>query len=1389
MKRLLLLLALFISTHSGLAYHNPDPPLNVNKKNQTNFRSSCEPPRSQKDIAVNTIRARLTSGGDMWWDGQNAGLIIPNVKPGETGVAAIFAAGVWMGGVDEGGNLKLAAQTYGRPLSTDFWPGPLSPLLDPTPGVTNAEQCRNWDQIFSVSRTEIDEHLRNFNQALNEGTSYTIEQVPQNVLGWPAKGNPFFSRVNGFNLPEGDVGLAGFFDWNGDGIYNPLEGDFPKVSLRSCHNLPLPDEINFWIFNDNGNIHAQSQGDPMQMEIQAEAFAYATNDQFNRTLFHKYKLINRAIEPLDSAYFSLWVDPDLGCFNDDYFGCDPGRSLAYIYNEDAIDGGEDCTCPQDINTYCEEIPIVGIDFIRGPLGPKKIGPDGSLQNPAVGEAADTIVELGMSSFTYYVNAGVGKHNFGMVAPYNAQQYYNYMTGSWRDGRPFEYGGDGYYEGTYEVNYAFADAPSDTLGWSLCTAWQGEPLSNGKDRRFIQSTGPFRLDPGGVNEVLIALTWVPDQRHPCPDVKDIQAASDYIQKAFDACFEDLIPGPDAPDMDIVELDQELILILSNDTILTASNNAYEAFEEIGYYSLCFDSTTTDTFYNFEGYKIFQLAGPDVAVIPDNTTNPDLARIVAQVDIKNGIGKIFNWETIGPEGASTGEPYHIPVLMVDGQDEGIKHTFRITEDAFAEGDRRLINHKKYYYAAVAYAHNEWKVFNPHATVPLGQKTPYLQGRRNIGPLGDARPYTAIPRPITNQMLNASFGEGAIITRLDGLGTGANFLELSSTTRQQMEEAFAINEAFTDKLVYADGNGPLDVQIFSPLDIIDGTFELSFVDAQPDDDLLQSNAYWQLRQLEDPTFSVMAEKSIDDLNEQLIRKYGFSITVGQVPEPGTAIDVQNGFIGFDVEVEGQAQNWISFIPEGTDFSTLDIDNFLFDYFMTEPGQVDDDLDPDGGLSQFGDFAFMPYYLLGYEQRDLAIDYPFLGPVHAQKNIGDFNRTSNKPAYLNNVDIVFTSDKSLWSRCVIVETANRFYDGLQEYNTQAYTFNGQDIPATQFDLRPLPSVGKEADTDGLPQPDGAIDEDGNPLYGMGWFPGYAVDVETGQRLNIFFGENSIYDGNTLTDSYLKQPTGGDMMFNPTSEVILNGLGIENLPLPYVLGGHHCVYVTRDPYDGCAAYVQPLKRKSASDNGLQRLQVIRQITWAGLLLTNPDVNMLSYEEGLIPSEVRVKLRVNNAYQVERDIEEIDGDQRTGTGENNYHPKYQFSFQDKAPVPVEAAAQNEILDAINIVPNPYYAYSDYETSRTEGVVKITNLPNKGTVSIYSLDGRFVRQLFYDGGSNLAIKNSKVLRQGQGIPDLEWDLKNVYGTTISSGIYLFHINAEGIGERTLKWFAVNKAGGL
>ena len=48
-----------------------------------------------------------------------------------------------------------------------------------------------------------------------------------------------------------------------------------------------------------------------------------------------------------------------------------------------------------------------------------------------------------------------------------------------------------------------------------------------------------------------------------------------------------------------------------------------------------------------------------------------------------------------------------------------------------------------------------------------------------------------------------------------------------------------------------------------------------------------------------------------------------------------------------------------------------------------------------------------------------------------------------------------------------------------------------------------------------------------------------------------------------------------------------------------------------------------------------------------------------------------------------------------------------------SAAQNA-LSLINVVPNPYYAYSGYETDRLDTKVRITNLPPKCTISIFTI---------------------------------------------------------------------------
>ncbi|MEL7221517.1 MAG: hypothetical protein AAGJ93_09375, partial [Bacteroidota bacterium] len=365
-----------------------------------------------------------------------------------------------------------------------------------------------------------------------------------------------------------------------------------------------------------------------------------------------------------------------------------------------------------------------------------------------------------------------------------------------------------------------------------------------------------------------------------------------------------------------------------------------------------------------------------------------------------------------------------------------------------------------------------------------------------------------------------------------------------------------------------------------------------------------------------------------------------------------------------------------------------------------------------------------------------------------------------LNNVDIVFTSDKSLWSRCVIVETMN------PSYNSAGYESVGD---VDMFDLRDAPSVSKEAGSDGLPMAE-ANPPEGEEM-GMGWFPGYAIDVETGTRLNIFFGENSVYNAEEEGPK-----NGADMMFNPNDQFFIpstaGGVSVFNYPA----GGQHFIYVTNQPYDRCAEF---LDRFSGSTAG--KSFALRNVMWTGMVVAPGAQQMTSYAEGLIPNDLIVKLRVKNPYQNYYEGEDMD----QSISEFNGYPTYRFKLDGKQAGELEGIALDEALQSINVVPNPYYGFSEYEDSQFENIVKITNLPQECVVTIYSLDGKFIRKYNRDEVGNVPTSPNRSIEIDQINPDLEWDLKNFRGIPIASGVYLIHVSAPGLGERTLKWFGVNR----
>jgi len=288
---------------------------------------------------------------------------------------------------------------------------------------------------------------------------------------------------------------------------------------------------------------------------------------------------------------------------------------------------------------------------------------------------------------------------------------------------------------------------------------------------------------------------------------------------------------------------------------------------------------------------------------------------------------------------------------------------------------------------------------------------------------------------------------------------------------------------------------------------------------------------------------------------------------------------------------------------------------------------------------------------------------------------------------------------------------------------------------------------------------------------------------LNIFFGENSVYtcDEPMIAElcnrgEFDADPTGRDMMFNPTDQAF-----VQNTPLSimnFYGGGQHHIYVTNTEYDGCnEIYTQlkPASDQTQSDfaRNFQRVNALKDLMWTSFPIANRGGNFLPYSEGLVPSDVTVKVRVDNPYNV-----------KVGTGVNNGNPTYQLSFEGVAPSDLTTETDiDSALAMINVVPNPYYGFSDYETSQFSNVIKVTNLPAKATITIYTLDGKFVRQYERDEVGLVPEGTNRALMRSQVNPDLEWDLKNSKGIPVASGVYLIHVDAPGLGERVLKWFGV------
>lgn len=1362
----------------------------------------CVPASGSSELNLNNVRARINTGGDMWWDFETSKYEIPK----NSRKTSMFAASLWIGGLDVNGQLKLAALRY-RQVGNDYWTGPLT--IDGTASIDQVT-CKKYDKHWKISRAEV-EQFKAFKAGLPVPVDYSIPRV---IKEWPAH------PIDGSTAQS--FYLAPFYDANHDNVYNYNDGDYPYYDFTNelCPtnpaNLGTPrptmesdtaiqnpanvkggmlvdqvlkgDQTIWWVFNDKGAAHTESKGEPIGLEIRAQAFAFATNDEINNMTFYSYEIINRSTYTLTQTYFSQWVDTDLGYGFDDFVGCDVKRGLGYCYNGLEVDGSG------KYNEYGKQPPAIGVDFFQGPYmdpdghdnpniaelntlySPTSLwGHDGELltnhiytTTTGVVDTADVIVRaeaingvnfgdgivdnerFGMRRFVFHNNTSGGLE--ASTDPDIAIEYYNLLKGVWKDNNPMCYGGNAHPLAGGDVStpctFMF---PGDTDPWNWgtfgknpgagysSTPWTEENAHNSPDdRRFMQSAGPFTLYPGAVNYITVGIPWArAASGGPFASVQLLRRVDDKCQILFDNCFK-VLDGPDAPDVAAQELDKEIILYLDNGTMSNNKGEKYSEFDPSIPQKNEDGTINYDQYYHFEGYQIFQLSDASVSI--SEIYDADKSRLAFQCDVKNldassnGIGQLVNYTYNDEIGGN------IPQIMVQGGNEGIKHSVKITEDLFATGDKRLVNHKKYYYVAIAYAYNN---FTPYSQDPNvldglnGQKRTYLAGRKAAG--GAAiTPIVVIPHipaPEANgTTMQASYGDQPQITRVEGQGNGGLILDLTQTSLDKIMSGAPWK---IDDAVYEPNKGPLQIKVIDPLKVQPGEFLVKFTN--PTNATQVDNSFhWEVSG-GSLTAPIPSNESIALGDEQIIMDLGISIQIQQfnfeyiypdaITKGGPTNVVQTKFLESSITFANSNDVWITGVPDvdgDTPLNWIHSGSLAFGDEPTPEERTKSDFYVRSGQKK--------WFFDSEEQYEKVVDRTW-APFHlcgnADENPGmidEFTMTRNL-GNLYSVDIVLTSDRSKWTRCPVLET-------------------GADVTKSEGGARKLeprihPSVNQ----------DGAADGTGD---GMGWFPGYAINVETGERLNMMFGE----------DSWLVPFNGRDMKFNPTSNIYSSTGEV-------IFGGKHYLYVmghqnnfaAPDPTKDCPAYDEGawLMAKFTEIRGTatvnlrkkKKTDLFTNAMWTSIPLAVPSGNWLS-------NDCKIRIRVARPYK--RYLATLNDAPATVTNDN--FPLYKFNTTIFATQTNVSDVAKSALDLINVVPNPYYGFSMYETNQLDNRIKIVNLPDKCTISIYAVNGSLVRQLKKDDNT---------------ITSVDWDLKNHAGIPISGGIYIIHVKADGIGEKVIKWF--------
>jgi hypothetical protein len=186
---------------------------------------------------------------------------------------------------------------------------------------------------------------------------YFSEYIAGKILPNGRRDDATLPKYRVYKIMKGDgPGVQDWDEWPvADGAPTNPDGT-PKL---------IGDQALWFVINDLEPSRHQVLMDgsvPIGLEVQTTVFGFNRTDPLGDVMFVKWRIVNKGVAALDSAYVAVWDDPDLGDAVDDLVGCDTTLGLGFCYNGDTYDG-----------QYGTHTPALGFDFFQGPEVPKGSG--------------------------------------------------------------------------------------------------------------------------------------------------------------------------------------------------------------------------------------------------------------------------------------------------------------------------------------------------------------------------------------------------------------------------------------------------------------------------------------------------------------------------------------------------------------------------------------------------------------------------------------------------------------------------------------------------------------------------------------------------------------------------------------------------------------------------------------------------------------------------------------------------------------------------------------------------------------------------------------------------------------------------------------------------------